>query len=126
MADRRILFMLLLSSLCGVQATLAAPETSIECSQARERISQQIKEARLKDDTGQRAALEARLHGLAERCRGVVALQPNHDEIERAARLATMREAQLREAISTGDAQVIENSKRRLDQARRALEAAKR
>lgn len=126
MADRRILFTLLFFSLCGAQATLAAPEADPACSQTRERISQQIKEARLKDDASQRAALEARLHGLAERCRGVVAVQSNHDEIERATHLATMRETQLREALSTGDPQVIEISKRRLDQARRELEAAKR
>jgi len=40
-------------------------------------------------------------------------------------RLATTREAQLREALGTGDQQVIEVSKRRLDQARKQLEAAK-
>ncbi|AHL77695.1 hypothetical protein CH92_19635 [Stutzerimonas stutzeri] len=126
MADRRTLLALLLFSLCGTQKILAAPEANTACSQTRERISEQIKEARLMDDTNQRVALEARLHGLAERCRGVVAVQSNHDEIERATHLATIREAQLREALSTGDPQVIEISKRRLDQARRALEAAKR
>ncbi|PNG13109.1 DUF1090 family protein [Stutzerimonas stutzeri] len=125
MADRRILFMLSLS-LCGAQAVVAAPEADSSCSETREYISQQIKQARLNGDTSQRAALEARLHGLAERCRGVVALQSNHDEIERAEQLVTTREAQLRGALSTGDPQVVEVSKRRLDQARRALEKAKR
>ncbi len=125
MADRRILFMLLLS-LCGAQAVVGAPEADSSCSETREHISQQIKQARLNGDTSQRAALEARLHGLAERCRGVVALQSNHDEIERAEQLVSTREAQLRGALSTGNPQVVEVSKRRLDQARRALEKAKR
>lgn len=125
MADWRIL-LILLFSFCGAQAVQAAPDSDSTCSQAREHISQQIKQARLKGDTSQRAALEARLHGLAERCRGVVALQSNHDEIERAAHLVTTREAQLREALGTGDPQVIEVSKRRLDHAREQLEAAKR
>ncbi|WP_217476033.1 DUF1090 family protein [Stutzerimonas stutzeri] len=125
MADRRILFMLLFC-FCATQAVLAAPEADDDCRETREHISQQIKQARLSGDTSQRAALEVRMQGLAERCRGVVALQPNHDEIKRAEQLVTTREAQLRGALSTGDPQVVEVSKRRLDQARRELEQAKR
>lgn len=113
-------------SLGGVPSAMGAPESDAACSEARERISEQITEARLNGDTTQRAALEARLHSLTERCTGVVPLQANHDEIENATRLATLREAQLREALGTGDPQVIELSKRRLDQARKQLDAAKR
>lgn len=126
MAGRRNPLILLLLGLCCAQSTLRAAEPDAACSEARNRISEQIKEARLKDDITQRAILEAQLQSLTERCRGVVALQSNHAEIERAARLATVREAQLREALGTGDPQVIEVSKRRLDQARKQLEAAKR
>lgn len=126
MADRRNILVLLLLSLCSAQSTLAATEAEAACSEARHSISQQIKEARLTGDLSQRATLELRLRSLTERCRGVAPLQPNHAEIKRATRLATEREAQLREALGTGNQQDIEVSKRRLDQARKQLEAAKR
>tara|TARA_Y100000588_G_scaffold327390_1_gene362346 strand:+ start:134 stop:514 length:381 start_codon:yes stop_codon:yes gene_type:complete len=126
MTGRHNPFAYLLICLCCSVPTMAIAETDAACSEPRERISQQIKDARLKGDSSLRALLEAQLQHLTERCSGVVPLQPNHAEIERAMRLATTREAQLREALGTGDPQVIEVSKRRLDQARKELEAAKR
>lgn len=126
MTGRRTTWTLLLLSLCCAQSALGAVNSGAACDEVREHISQQIKEARLKGDTSQRAALEAQLQNLTERCVGVVPLQPNHAEIERATRVTAVREAQLREALGTGDPQVIEVSKRRLDQARKQLEAAKR
>ena len=125
MTGRHNLLVSMLFCLCVNQPAMAAAETDATCSAQREHISQQIKDARLKGDSGQRVLLEAQLQKLTERCSGVVPLQPNHAEIERAMRLATTREAQLREALGTGDQQVIEVSKRRLDQARKQLEAAK-
>lgn len=117
---------LILGSMLAAQPVLAASDSDSACDEARDKVSQQIKQARLKDDTSRRAMLEARLQMLNERCRGVVPLQANHDEIERATRLATLREAQLREALGTGDRYMIELSERRLDQARQQVEAAKR
>ena len=125
MAGQHNLLAFMLLCLCGTQPTTVGAETDATCSEQRGRISQQIKDARLKGDSSQRALLEAQLQNLTERCQGVVPLQPNHAEIERAMRLATTREAQLREALGTGDPQVIEVSKRRLDHARKQLEAAK-
>ncbi|MBK3849241.1 DUF1090 family protein [Pseudomonas xanthomarina] len=125
MTGRHNLLVSMLFCLCVNQPAMAAAETDATCSAQREHISQQIKDARLNGDSGQRVLLEAQLQNLTERCSGVVPLQPNHAEIERAMRLATTREAQLREALGTGDQQVIEVSKRRLDQARKQLEAAK-
>ncbi|MCQ4278509.1 DUF1090 domain-containing protein [Pseudomonas stutzeri] len=125
MTGRHNLLVSMLFCLCVNQPAMAAAETDATCSAQREHISQQIKDARLKGDSGQRVLLEAQLQNLTERCSGVVPLQPNHAEIERAMRLATTREAQLREALGTGDQRVIEVSKRRLDQARKQLEAAK-
>jgi len=125
MTGRHNLLVSMLFCLCVNQPAMAAAETDATCSAQREHISQQIKDARLKGDSGQRVLLEAQLQNLTERCSGVVPLQPNHAEIERAMRLATTREAQLRKALGTGDQQVIEVSKRRLDQARKQLEAAK-
>ena len=121
-----LLSSLILGSLLAAQPVLAASDSNSACDEARDDVSEQIKQARLKGDTSRRAMLEARLQMLTERCQGVVPLQANHDEIERATRLATLREAQLREALGTGDRRTIEISQRRLDQARRQLEAAKR
>jgi len=126
MIGLRVLLPLLLVALPGVTPVMAASESDRACSEARERMGEQIKQARLSGDAGERALLETRLQALNERCRGGIALQPNHAAIERATRVATVREAQLREALGTGDPQVIEISKRRLDQARRELEAARR
>lgn len=126
MSVRPYLLIPLLFSLLGSQPAFAANDSDAACSEAREQISEQIKTTRLKGDVGQRAAMETRLHALDERCRRIVPLQPNHHEVERASRAATVREAQLREALATGDPEVIELSKRRLDHARKQLEAAKR
>lgn len=126
MTGRHNLLAYLLICLCCGAPTMAMAETDATCSEPRERISQQIKDARLKGDSSRRVILEAQLQHLTERCSGVVPLQPNRAGIERAKRLAATREAQLREALGTGDPQVIEESQRRLDQARKELEAAKR
>lgn len=126
MANRLNIFIPWLLILACVQPALAGEETGPECGEARGHLSQQIKEARLNGNISERAMLEMRLQNLTKRCRGVVPVQPNQQKIEHAARIATVREAQLREALSTGDAQTIDLSKRRLDQARKALEAAKR
>jgi hypothetical protein len=126
MVGRQNILILMSISFCIARSALGAADPDVACNDAREHISEQIKEARLKGDSSQRAALEGQLQSLTERCSGVVPLQANHDEIEQATRLATVREAQLREALGTGDPQVIEVSKRRLDQARKQLEATKR
>ena len=125
MSARRIIPTLLLLCFCGAQASIAAPDPAEACRDARKTIGEQIQDARLKGDNSQRIALEARLQSLNERCRGMVPLQPNHAEIEKATRLTSVREAQLRQALGTGDAQMIELHKRRLDHAREQLEAAK-
>ena len=127
MASRRNILISVVFCLAYAQYSLAdqAPADVAECGEARERISQQIKEARLNGDASKRAMQEARLQSLTQRCRGVEPLQPNQQKIDHAARVATMREAQLREALGTGDQQTIDLSKRRLDQARKALEKAR-
>ena len=124
---RRSTFMLLFFSFYGAQASIAAPDADADaCRDARKVLGEQIQDARLKGDDSYRIALEERLKNLNERCRGMAPIHPNHVEIERAARLASEREAQLREALGTGNAERIELGKRRLDHAREQLEAAKR
>lgn len=123
---RRSILSLLLFGLCATQTPIAAPQPAEACRDKRKILGEQIQDARLKGEDGHRRALEERVNILNERCRGLVPIQPNHAEVERATRLASEREAQLREALGTGDAQMIELHKRRLDQAREKLEAAKR
>lgn len=125
MPARRTILTLVLFSFSGAQASIAAPEPTEACRDARKAIGDQIQDARLKGDNSQRVALESRLQHLNERCSGTLLLQPNHAEVEKATRLASEREVQLREALGTGDAQLIELGKRRLDHARKQLEAAK-
>jgi hypothetical protein len=125
MSARFTIFTLLLLSFCGAQAAIAAPEAADACRDTRKAIGEHIQEARLKGDDSHRVTLEERLQSLNESCRGMVPLQPNHAEIEKATRLTSVREAQLREALGTGDAQMIELRKQRLDHAREQLEAAK-
>ncbi len=123
---RRSILSLLLFGLCATQTSFAAPQPAEACRDARKILGEQIQDARLKGEDGYRRSLEERVKSLNERCRGMVPIQPNHAEVERATRLASEREVQLREALGTGDAQMIELHKRRLDQAREELEAAKR
>ncbi len=122
---RQSILSLLLLGFCAAQMAIAAPQSEA-CRDARKILGEQIQDARLKGDDGYRRTLEERVQLLNERCRGMVPIQPNHAEVERATRLASKHEAQLREALGTGDVQMIELHKRRLDQAREALEAAKR
>ena len=124
-ARRYILLPLALCAGLG-QWAMAAPDPADPCADARRAIGEQITEARLKGDKARRSALEEQLQALAKQCGGVTPVQPNHLAIERATRLADEREAQLREALGSGDPARIELSKRRLDHARRQLEAAKR
>lgn len=123
--SRQSILSLLILGFCATQLAVAAPQPEA-CRDARKILGEQIQDARLKGEDGYRRTLEERVQLLNERCRGMVPIQPNHAEVERATRLASEHEAQLREAIGTGDAQMIELHKRRLDQAREALEAAKR
>jgi stress response protein YsnF len=109
-----------------MQSTGAEQDPNNVCADSRERIGEQIKEARLQGDKARRSTLEERLQQLNKHCRGVVPVQPNHLAIEKATREADEREAQLREALGSGDPDRIELSKRRLDYARQQLDAAKR
>ena len=126
MTFKRYTFAPLILAGCIMQSAGAEQDPKHACADSRQRIGEQIKEARLQGDKATRSTLEERLQQLNKHCRGVVPVQPNHLAIEQATRLADEREAQLREALGSGDPDRIELSKRRLDHARQQLEAAKR
>jgi len=71
------------------------------------------------------STLEEHLQMLNKDCRGLVPLQSNQADVGRANQLTSEREARLREALGAGDRQDIDLRRKQLDQARRALEAAK-
>lgn len=126
MTLRRYTFAALITAGCIMQSVGAEQDHKNVCADSRQVIGEQIKEARLQGDKARRSTLEERLQQLNKQCRGVVPVQPNHLAIEKATRVADEREAQLREALGTGDQERIELSKRRLDHARQLLDAAKR
>ena len=124
MPAKRLLTLLLAASLCGGQLLCAAESTN-DCSKRRSALGTELKEARLQGDKVRLSALEERLQTLNEICRGVVPLPLKHADVERATQRANEREAQLRKALGAGNPQLIELRREQLDQARRALEAAK-
>lgn len=113
---------LLVSSL----ATSAAELPEAHCTKQRERLGNALQEARLQGDQVRQSALQDQLLQLNEQCRGLVRLQGERALEHGAARQVARREAELRDALAGGDARRIESSKRRLDQARRALQAPAR
>ncbi|WP_051231482.1 DUF1090 family protein [Stutzerimonas azotifigens] len=97
-----------------------------DCDASRRALGNQIQEARLGGDGVRLSALEEQLAALNTRCRGLVPLQSNHDAVEAASRRVSAEEAALRAALGQGDTLAIGASQRRLDEARRGLEAARR
>lgn len=124
MLAKRILILLLAASLFGGQL-LRAAEPAKDCGERRSTLGTQLKEARLQGDKVRMSALEERVQQLNEDCRGMVPLQGKQAEVERASQRANIREARLREALGAGNPLIIELRREQLDQARRALEAAK-
>jgi len=124
MPAKRTITLLLLASLAVGQMPWAA-EPPADCGERRKELGERLTEARLQGDKVRLSTLEEHLQMLNKDCRGLVPLQSNQADVERASQLTSEREARLREALGAGDRQVIDLRREQLDQARRALEAAK-
>ncbi len=124
MPAKRTTTLLLLASL-AVGQMLWAAEPPADCGERRKALGERLTEARLQGDKVRLSTLEEHLQMLNKDCRGLVPLQSNQADVERASQLTSEREARLREALGAGDRQVIDLRREQLDQARRALEAAK-
>lgn len=107
-------------------AGLPSGQAQARCDAQREVLGNAMQEARLAGDTVRLTALEEALAALNQRCRGMVALQRNHQRVEAASRQVSAAEAALREALGDGDSLAIGDAQRQLDEARAALEAARR
>lgn len=119
---RRLALFLLLASLAGVPVSQAEEK----CETVRERLGQQMQQARLEGDTLRLTGLERQLAALNRRCLGMIALQRNSQRVEAASRRVSAAEAALREALGRNDSLAIGGAQRRLDAAREDLEEARR
>ena len=84
---------------------------------------QTLQQARLQGDKLQQTQLNHELQTLTEQCQGLVALHPRQVEYERVYGEVERRETLLRQALGTGDAQLIELRRNQLAKSREKLEA---
>lgn len=110
---------------CAASGSLQAiaADAAIGCSEQRQSLREQLQQARLQGDRLQQNRLSAELQGLTEVCRGLTTLGPGQVEHQQTLRQVERREALLREALSTGDAQLIELRRNQLAKTREKLES---
>ncbi len=89
-------------------------------------MREQLQQARLLGDKLRQTQLDSELQGLTEQCQGVVALHPHQVEYDHTNRQVERRETLLREALGTGDAQLIELRRNQLAKSREKLESLRR
>lgn len=103
-----------------LQAMAIEPDTT--CHEQRQSLREQLQQARLQGDRLLQNRLGAELQGLAEECRGLITLGPRQVEHQQTVRQVERRETLLREALGTGDAQLIELRRNQLAKTREKLE----
>jgi len=104
----------------------AAPNADSQCHDQRQALREQLQQARLQGDKLRQTQLDSELQGLTEQCQGVVALHPHQVEYDHTHRQVERRETLLREALGTGDAQLIELRRNQLAKSREKLESLRR
>ncbi|AHY41215.1 DUF1090 domain-containing protein [Stutzerimonas decontaminans] len=103
-----------------------AQQTGTQCHEQRQALREQLQQARLQGDKLRQTQLNAELQTLTEQCQGLVALHPRQVEYEHITRQVERRETLLREALGTGDAQLIELRRNQLAKSREKLETLRR
>ena len=107
-----------------ISPLLAAPSTvESQCQTERQALGEQLQQARLQGDKLQQTQLNHELQTLTEQCQGLVTLHPRQVEYERVYGEVERRETLLRQALGTGDAQLIELRRNQLAKSREKLEA---
>jgi len=103
---------------CAVVSPLlaAAPQADPQCHAQRQALREQL----------QQTQLNAELQTLTKQCQGLVALHPRQVEYEHVNRQVERRETLLREALGTGNAQLIELRRDQLAKSREKLETLRR
>lgn len=110
---------------CAVFGPLqsVAADAGISCNEQRQSLREQLQQARLQGDRQSQNRLGAELQSLAEVCRGLITFGPSQVEHQQTLRQVERREALLREALGTGDAQLIELRRNQLAKTREKLES---
>lgn len=113
---------------CAVVSPLlaAAPQAGPQCHAQRQALREQLQQARLQGDKLQQTQLNAELQTLTKQCQGLVALHPRQVEYEHVNRQVERRETLLREALGTGNAQLIELRRDQLAKSREKLDTLRR
>ncbi|WP_313024149.1 DUF1090 domain-containing protein [Pseudomonas lopnurensis] len=106
-----------------ISPTLAAAEPDSHCNEQRQSLRAQLQQARLQGDKPRQNQLNTELQNLTEQCQGLVALHPRQIGHGHAALQVERRETLLREALGSGDAQLIELRRNQLAEARAKLES---
>jgi len=95
-----------------------AAESDTACNEQRQSLREQLQQARLQGDRLLQNRLDAELQEL---CRGLVTLRPGQVEHQQTLRQIERRETLLREALATGNAQLIELRRNQLARTREKL-----
>ncbi|MCQ4243281.1 DUF1090 family protein [Stutzerimonas stutzeri] len=95
-----------------------AAESNTACNEQRQSLREQLQQARLQGDRLLQNRLDAELQEL---CRGLVTLRPGQVEHQQTLRQIERRETLLREALATGNAQLIELRRNQLARTREKL-----
>lgn len=117
---------LLIGSTAISPLAAAAPQAETQCHEQRQSLREQLQQARLLGDKLRQTQLNAELQFLTGECQGLVALHPRQVEYEHINRQVERRETLLREALGTGDAQLIELRRNQLAKSREKLDTLRR
>ena len=124
----RFLAMVLVGSCLPTTLAMAAPgEVESSCATQRHWLSEQLQQARLQGHQARQTQLNEQLQALTRRCGGLIELGKRDSfAAEQASQRVARREVLLRQALATGDAQLIELRKDELAKAREQLESSRR
>lgn len=117
--------LILAGAALGPLPATASEAAHAGCDEQRQSLREQLHQARLQGDRLLQNRLGGELQAQAEECRGLITLGPRQVEHQQATRQVERRETLLREALSTGDAQLIELRRNQLAKTREKLESLK-
>lgn len=95
-----------------------------DCASQRQNLQTQLAEATANSDARQQTRLNKSLERLQTRCADVSLIKQQEDKVLKAKREVGRRDALLRKAIGTGDAEKVDQRKDSLADSRKDLESA--
>lgn len=94
------------------------------CAAKQQHISQQIEQAKATGNSAKQAGLQTALKAVQEHCTDSSRLREQEDKALKAKQEVSQREADLKKALGTGDAQKVDKRKEKLATSRKELEDA--